>query len=246
VKVRRLTEAGRARFREWLEQRKSGEHPPAELLDGTIHTEVVFDDEIDQDRQFDSRFSFGEYLVATFGHHDPHALLAQRNDGMWDWLTVAYFDQVGRKISKFWHYTVTRRGHAGSLAYRHLVRTAYEMYWRHGANSLVMLHVDMATSGEMAEQLTSRQDVAYHRGYISAAKALYIKDGRLVRGAAGRVKPVAKRRPGETSGRGGAARLALAVRRLSRTYDTHVLAVSDMTGLLPAEFRAFVQQRAPS
>lgn len=164
---------------------------------------------------------------------------AQRHDGLWDWLTIAYFSQFGRKISKSWHYTVTRRGHSGSLAYRHLARTAFEMYWRHGADSFGMLHVDMSTWGDLSEQLTSRQNVAYHRGYIRTANTLYLADGKLRRGAASRVRPLSKRKPGDTVGRGGVGRLALAVRRLCRTYDTHVLETAAMLELLPWKFNHF-------
>ncbi len=241
MKVRRLTEAGREAYLTWLSNRKSGELPPQALLDGDSLTEVAFDVAIDSTRTFVSRFEFGRYVTDLFKAQDPKILLSQKNDGLWDWLTIAYFGQFGRKTSKPPHYIVIRRGHKGSLAYRHLARTAYEMYWRHGDASLVMLHVDMSTSGELSEQLTSRQNVAYHRGYIQAANALYFSKGRLVRGAAGRVRPIQKRKPGETRGRGGAGRLALAVRRLCRTYDTHVLNTSEMLQLLPREFKTFGQ-----
>lgn len=117
------------------------------------------------------------------------------------------------------------------------------MYWRHGEASQVMLRVDMSTWGDLGEQLTSRQNVAYHRAYIKAANALYLSNGKLVRGAASRVRPKAKRKQGETRGRGGVARLALAVRRLSRTYDTHVLGMADMLSLLPTEFQHFLARR---
>lgn len=103
-----------------------------------------------------------------------------------------------------------------------------------------MLHVDMSTWGDLAEQLTSRQNVAYHRGFIQAANALYLSEGKLRRGAASRVRPIKKRKPGETVGKGGVARLALAVRRLCRTYDTHILATVDMIDLLPKEFKNFI------
>src|SRR5690606_41705043 len=73
----------------------------------------------------------------------------------------------------------------------------------------------------MSEQLTSRQKVAYHRGYIQAANALYMSGGKLRRGAASRVKPRAKRKPGDTVGKGSVARLALAVQRLSRRSEEH-------------------------
>lgn len=240
MKIRRLTDAGKEIYRAWLLQRKAGDSPPQELLDGASETEVALDAEIDLTMSFASRFEFGKYMVDLLDAEEAKILLSQRNDGLWEWLTIAYFSQFGRKILKPWYYVVTRRGHAGSLAYRHLARTAFEMYWRHGPSSLVMLFVDMSTGGEMAENLTSRQNVAYHRGYIHAANALYLSNGKLVRGAAGRVRPAAKRNPGETRGRGGVARLALAVRRLCRTYDTHVLGTSEMLALLPREFSSFV------
>ena len=116
------------------------------------------------------------------------------------------------------------------------------MYWRHGEASQVMLHVDMATWGDLSEQLTSRQNIAHHRGYIETANALYYSNGKLVKGAAGRVRPIKKRKPGESRGRGGVARLALAVRRLCRTYDTHILSTKQMISILPREFRSFAER----
>ena len=246
MKLHRLTDAGRESYRSWLAQRGEGEEPPADLLSGTCATELAIDIPIDLARTFETRFEFGKFMVELLAHEDPKAMLSQKSDGMWDWLTIAYFSQFGKKVSKPWHYTVSRHGHSGSLAYRHLARTAYEMYWRHGQASLVMLNVDMSTWGDLSEQLTSRQNVAYHRGYIQAANALYLKDGKLRRGAASRVRPIKKRKPGETIGKGGAARLALAVRRLCRTYDTHVLETSDLIDLLPKEFKNFTVKAPPT
>ena len=214
--------------------------PPSELLNDASVTELAIDIEIDHTRVFANRFDFGKYIAELLKDEDAKVLLSQKNDGLWDWLSIVYFSQFGKKVSKPWHYTVTRRGHSGSLAYRHLARTAFEMYWRHGQASLVMLHVDMSTWGDLAEQLTSRQNVAYHRGYIQAASALYLSNGKLRRGAASRVRPVKKRKVGETIGKGGVARLALAVRRLCRTYDTHVLQTTEMIDLLPKEFKNFI------
>lgn len=243
MKIRKLTETGRQMYREWLAARGADQLPPNELFEGEACTAPALDVDIDVARTFDTRLEFGKYMAEELRGEDPRVLLKEANDGMWDWLTVAYFSQFGRKTSKPWHYTVTRRGHSGSLAYRHLARTAFEMVWRHGEASQVMLRVDMATWGDLAEQLTSRQNIAYHRAYIKAANALYLSNGKLVRGAASRVRPKAKRKPGETRGRGGVARLALAVRRLSRTYDTHVLGMGEMLTLLPKEFQHFLSRR---
>lgn len=242
MKLHRLSDAGRERFRSWLAQRGHGDMPPPELLSDPSATELAIDIEIDLTRVFETRFDFGKFMVELLANEDAKAMLSQKNDGLWDWLTIAYFSQFGKKVSKPWHYTVTRRGHSGSLAYRHLARTAYEMYWRHREASLVMLHVDMSTWGDLAEQLTSRQNVAYHRGYIQAANALYLLDGKLRRGAASRVRPIKKRKLGETIGKGGVARLALAVRRLCRTYDTHILGTTEMIDLLPREFKNFTSK----
>lgn len=238
MKIRRLTETGRQTYRDWLSTRQEGDMPPEDLLEG-VETEPAIDIEVDVNLIFTNRFEFGKYITDAFAKQDGKALLGQKNDGMWDWLTIAYFRQFGQKVRKPWHYTVTRKGHSGSLAYRHLARTTYEMYWRHREFSLVMLHVSMSTWGDLSEQLTSRQNVAYHRGYIQAANALYMSNGTPRRGAASRVRPRSRRKPGETIGRGGVARLALAVRRLCRTYDTHVLQPAEVLGLLPQEFKSF-------
>jgi hypothetical protein len=243
MKIRALTDSGRAAYRQWLDARKPGELPPPELLDAAEWTRPAVDVEVNLEAVFETRLEFGRYITKVLESQNARTLLNQASDGMWDWITIAYFSQFGRKMSRSWHYTVTRRGHSGSLAYRHLARTAFEMYWRHGEASRVMLRVDMATWGDLAEQLTSRQNVAYHRGYIKAANALYLTDGKLIRGAASRVRPRSKRKPGETRGRGGVARLALAVRRLSRTYDTHVLSMGEMLELLPKEFQHFAARK---
>lgn len=240
MKLRRLNKAGRENFREWIGRRTLGELPPEDLLHGTELTEVLFEAEIDPEIKFASRFEFGKYISEVLGHEDQKRLLGQDFDGLWEWLIVVYFSQFGRKMSKAPHYSVTRRGHAGSLAYRHLARSAFEMFCRHRDDSLVMLYVNMSTLGDMAEQLTSRNNVAYHRGFIKAAHALYLSDGRLRRGSASRVRPPKRRKEGETIGRGGAGRLALAVRRLCRTYDTHVLGTEEMLALLPREFSVFI------
>lgn len=245
MKVRKLTEAGTAEFQSWLDSRAMGEMPPVNLCDGVEETELVqIGVEIDPAKVFSSRYEFGLYMVEVFGKFDARILISQRNDGIWNWLTIVYFSQFGKKTSRPWHYLVTRRGHSGSLAYRHLARTSFEMFWRHRERSLVMLCADMSTWGDMSEQLTSRQDVACNRGYILAANFLYLENGKLRTGAASRVPPVKKRKPGSRRGRGGAGRLAVAVRRLCRTYDTHELETTKMIELLPREFAGFVAKAA--
>jgi hypothetical protein len=241
MKIRTLTSAGRRLFGDWLKIRTAGQLPPIELISGATETAALLDVEVDPDRLFATRFEFAQYMLEVLSEQNIKEMLSSANDDMWNWLTVLYFSQIGKKQSKYWHYVVTRSGHAGSLGYRHIVRTSYEMFWRHGDNSLVMLNVNMSTWGDMSEQLTSRQNVAWHRGYIATAKTLYLADGKLKKGSAGRVPPASKRRANDKRGKGGVGRMALAARRLSRTYDTYLLDAPHMISLLPKEFAGFAR-----
>jgi hypothetical protein len=245
VRLRTLTDAGSSQFRAWLDSRGANDVPPDGLRDADGSAAAALDVDVDLEKTFGTRYEFGKYMVEILGDSNVQKLLSKEHDGVWDWLTIAYFSQFGKKVSKSWHYAVTRRGHSGSLAYRHLARTSVEMYWRHRESSLVMLSTNLSTWGDMSEQLTSRQNVAYHRSFIKAANALYLNNGKLRAQAASRVPPKEKRKPGERRGAGAVGRLALAVRRLSRTYDTHVLDSDQIIGLLPKEFSSFAAKVGP-
>ena len=133
MKLRKLTTHGTAIYQQWLQNREPGKMPPECLLMGVEETEELLKSvEIDPDKIFSTRYEFGKYIAEILDSFNASVLLSERNDGLWNWLTVVYFAQFGKKGSKYWHYAVTRRAHAGSLAYRHLARTSFEMYWRHG------------------------------------------------------------------------------------------------------------------
>lgn len=106
MKIRRLTDVGRDIYATWLADRTLGEAPPSRLLLDEELTEMAFDVEIDPQRVFSNRMEFGRYVADLLDHEDAKALLSPKNDGLWDWLTVLYFSQFGRKVSKSWHYTV--------------------------------------------------------------------------------------------------------------------------------------------
>jgi hypothetical protein len=118
LKLRMLTSAGNAAFHTWLQERAVGDLPPPQLRDGDELTTEVLDVEVDLGRSFASRFEFGRYMAEVLRGQNSRVVLSNRYDGLWNWLTVVYFEQFGRKVSKPWHYLITRRGHSGSLAYR--------------------------------------------------------------------------------------------------------------------------------
>lgn len=239
MKVRKLNEKGLNAYFEWLNVRKRGEAPPVQLLDDE-HTLPCLDCEIDVEKQFDSRFAFGGYISAALVGQSPKIMLDVNHDAMWNWITIVYFSQFGRKPSKYWYYAVTRTGLKTSLDYRHLARSSYAMFTKHGENSKVVLSVPMDTGGDMAEALTSRQNIANHTAAFATAVELYWYDGAVRTGAADKVTDKNVRKPGEFKGRGGARRLGFSLRRLALTYDTHAVEPKAMVQLLPREFVNFV------
>jgi hypothetical protein len=207
MKTRKLTESGTRALKAFLDVRKPGDAPDRSLVDGTEATTAYLDLEIDENRRFATRYDFGTYILSLLEKVGAKVLLSEESDSFWNWLYGPLFCQFGAKSSRFWHYVVTRSATQALWRTGILARSSFEMTWRHGENARVMLGVPMDTMGDMAEQLSSRQNIAHNRGFIGAAYALYMTEKGLIRGAAGRVRPVQRRKPHDVDrqGRGGAA-----------------------------------------
>lgn len=236
TKSRRLNADGIEAFIRWLEN-PVGMLPPAELMNGEVFTEEFADYDIDESREFLSRLEFGIYLNECFSGIDFNALLSPDSDGFWAWLSVVYFQQLSSKrIGRAEHYVVVRKGSAGSLAYRHAARTSYELVHIHGERAQICLRSPMHTFGDMTEQLASRQRIAHNRAFFTAANELYIRDGKLRRGASSKPKKPKDRPPGDRTGLGSVRRLAIALQRLDLTYDTERMESEIIKKVLPKEF----------
>jgi hypothetical protein len=241
IKLRTLTEEGITAFKTWL-QNWNGLPLPSSLSNSTVFTDDSYDLTIDPDLQFPSRFDFGVYLNDQFRSMDSLELLEQRNDGLWAWIAVIYFKQLApNKPSRYEHYVVDRSGGKGGLAYRHAVRTSYQLVNVHAEKAKVCLSVPMNTWGDMAEQMTARQTFAMHAGFMDTAYRLYYEGGKLRRGSSSRAKAAHKRKPGDRKGLGGAGRLALALQRLDLTYDTEVMDSAGIIPVLPKEFNKWTK-----
>lgn len=231
-----LNSEGIAVFTRWLEN-PVGNAPPSELLGGDSMTEEFCDFEIDPLCEFSSRFEFGKYLNEQFSASDFGDLISPACDGLWAWLAVVYFSQLAKgKIRRAENYIVIRKGSAGSLAYRHAVRTPFELVHIHGEFALICLKSSMNIMGDMTEQLASRQTIAHNRGFFQTAYGLYVKDGKIKRGASSKPKKPKDRKIGDRTGFGSARRLAVALQRLDLTYDTEDMEVDQMKMVLPKEF----------
>lgn len=240
IKSRMLNADGIATFTRWLEN-PSGGTPPAGLLDSDEMTEPFGDCDIDPSREFSSRQEFGTYLHEQLSGVDFNGLMSPDSDGLWAWLAVVYFSQLTAKgIRRAEHYVVMRKGSAGSLAYRHAVRTPYELVHIHGAFAEICLKSPMATFGDMTEQLASRQGIAHNKGFFQMAHELYIKGGALKRGASSKPKKLKDRKQGDRTGLGSVRRLAIALQRLDLTYDTEYMGADQMKIVLPREFQKYM------
>lgn len=237
TEMRILNAEGSAQFLKWLETNSSGGTSPSALLDGAELTEAFSGCSADPSRAFATRFDFGVYLNERLAGIDFNELLSPERDGLWAWLAVVWFSALTAKgIRRPEHYVVSRKGSAGSLAYRHAVRTSYELVHIHGDHARICLMTPMHTWGDMAEQLTSRQTIAHNRGFFRTAHELYVDDGKLKRGAASKPKKPKDRKPGDRVGLGSVRRLALALQRLDLTFDTEVMDAAHMRTVLPKEF----------
>jgi len=236
IGVRKLTEEGLQQFRQWLET-SGGVQPPQGLINGEVTTELIEGFEVDPEKLFETRQQFGVYLNEQFKAAEFSDMTAKENDGLWAWLAVIYFSQLTKKkICRVEHYIVVRQGSVGSLAYRHSVRTPYELVHVHGEGAMVCLNSRIDTMGEMTENFASRQKIAHNKGFFQAAFNLYLLDGKLRRGAASKPKKPKDRKPGDKTGFGCIRRLALALQRLNLTYDTEIMLYGEMVKVLPKEF----------
>lgn len=241
IDLRKLTSEGNQAFLAWLQSGETGD-PPVYLLNDPNYTEPVPGLQVDETRVFGNQFEFGQYLNSVFQYEDFSRLTAEESDGIWNWLSIVYFRQLapsGRK--KYWRYFVTRRGAVGSLSYRQIPRTAYEQFHVHGENSRICLASRMHLWPDIAEQLTSRQGLAYNKGFFEAASSLFLNKGKLRRGAASKPKKKSLRKAGDRTGHGSVRRLATALERLDLTYDTESMSSADLISVLPREFNKWTE-----
>lgn len=237
INTRTLTAEGIALYATWLSS-PTGTQPPEALLIDENLSAPFGDYEIDETRAFESRLEFGLYLDEIFQHADFHGLMSPDTDSLWAWLTLVYFNQFSAKgIRRQEHYLVTRKGSAGSLAYRNAARTSYELAHIHGRNAEICLRSPMHTYGDMTEQLASRQTIAHNRGFFQTAFNMYMHDGKLRRGAASKPKKPKERRADDRTGLGSVRRLAIALQRLDLTFDTEEMTSELMQSVLPKEFK---------
>jgi hypothetical protein len=239
--VRSLNDAGTAMFSAWLENPTTP--APKALLEDDSATDMVDGGyQIDSTRQFATSYDLGQYLSREVfvGNVDRLALLADK--GMWAWLSLAFIDSLlkkgrgagaGKPLAKP-HYIMQ----SPRLAYRLIARTAWDLVSLHGESAKVALGSSKSPWGEMAEQMTARQEIYAHRSFWPVANALYAApDGSLKKGTTSQRSREARRDPKSKAGLGGVRRLPFTFKQFERTYNLRRMSAAEIVTLLPNEYQ---------
>ena len=242
-----LNQGGVARFKRWLED--PTDQPPLDLLSNDQCCDPIGGEYfIDTDRRFPTTFDLGEYLVGEVFKEVLDAVRHRSDVGMWVWISLALIPNLlARGSSKSGrpldvpHYLELEGPGGQRLAYRLIARTAWELVRLHGPYASVALGSKKSPWGEMAEQLSSRQQVFSHPCFWTIAHRLYLDGaGNLRRGATSQRPASARKDPKNQSGRGGVRRLPLTFRQFDRTYNTRELTLDQALPLLPGEYAKWV------
>ena len=238
MKVARLNHAGLKTFAGYMESLKHGaaHQVPTGLLTSPENTELLSVNLEVELRDFASRFDAAEYLHQRFtavGLAD-----AERDAGMWAWLSLFYFDSVCpagpggvRKpgasarhipeVDNFQRY------------YRHLLAGPYRIYRAHRsdpARALALLCQPLDSPGDMVEQFASRQELVTNPGVIGLATKLYVDmtSRRQKRGAG-------------SKGGGSARRLWEVLDQFDLTWDLYAASTDELASVMPKEFSRFLK-----
>lgn len=246
-KVMSLNEGGVSKFQEWLESPK--DDPPIFLLNNEQYCDPILGEYfVDSNRRFSTSFELGKYLVDEVFTAVANPAEHRADAGMWAWISLALLSNLlvrtpkdfGRPL-KIHHYMEPSGQRGQRLAYRLIARTAWELVKVHGTIAYVALSSKKSPWGDMAEALSSRQQVFSHACFWKIAHRLYLdRAGDVRRGATTQRSERARKDPKNTAGRGGVRRLPLTFRQFDRTYNTRELTVEQALPLLPHEYAKWI------
>ena len=230
--VRCLTDSGIDAFRDYLlnSNRKPDIPAPTHLLESPDYSvrSRLADVEIEQ-REFESRFEFARYLERQAGSAGLEGALDE--SGLWEWLTLFYFDQVcparpdgSRVILKVERYIPdTSRG----WHYRHLLKGPCDFRRDVGNNDdacELALSGPVHNHGGAYEHLVSRPRLRSSPGVQLAARALYYDENGM------------KPKVGISSGGTKVQEFARLLRNMPVEFDLRTMTTESVLALIPSPF----------
>ena len=231
--LRCLNRSGIEEFRHYLYANYGVTKAPAPdhlLDDARFSAPSAFTDIDVEHREFDTRFDFARYIDQCTRTSGLESLLDE--PGLWEWLTVFYFDQVcpvGRKgsrgVFKVERYIPdSNRG----WHYRHLLKGAYTFLRDHiGASDAVRLALasPLHKHSGVYEHLVSRPRLRTSPGVQMAAHSLFYD------------LEQAKMKTRATS---SIQEFGLLLRNLPPEYDLNAMSERTVLALLPPRFLEWI------
>lgn len=235
--VRRLTEDGRKAFRAWIETGAEGEAPKDLLTDPVASEPTPHFTACVDEATFPTRLHCGRHL------HEAFQLKAKPgsvrfDEGLWDWLTLLYIDQVlpdtdgVRRPKEIARYCLELENRKWS---RHAIRMCWLAVQTHGPHARIILSGAMDKGSDLQEQLAGRQEVFGAKGVVAAADKLYWDEAKD--------EP---KRGHATRTRGGVVqRLGMVARQFALTWDLAQMDGDKVLALLPREFDTWKPNALP-
>jgi hypothetical protein len=234
MKIRKLTDKGIERFRQYLAELRQGTQapPPATLLEHSDFSTPVDGEAEVGPRIFANRLELAQYLDQTLdGIFADHL---QDDVHLWSWLSLYFFDQVCpveenglRKPGRDYRH-ILEPGYP--YGHRHLLVGPYLVYCVHGLGehlSRLLLWTPLHLESKFHHELASRQTLITNKGILEAADKMYFNASKSKpkRGAL-----MEKNSPGTLQ------RFIDVIQQLDLTYDLYSLSGEQILALLPAEF----------
>jgi hypothetical protein len=236
--VRALNSTGIERFRAYLARLRSGapSDPPWELLEEAAYTTELTVEVMVERREFASRLDVGKYLCEVLGALPPED--TDRNKGLWAWMSLFFFDQVCPAGKDGIRRPGQDYRHVPDFSYRyrhrHLLYGPYQVYRRHGTDSVLLLSGPPYSESTIYHEIASRQDLIANKGVVGAALILYFDPNRAAPKQGSQEKQV---RPGTIR------RFVRVLQQLDVTYDIYGMSNKQILELLPREFDPWRTQK---
>ena len=245
MKLRRFTDVGVEKTREFLAAVKESNDVDSVTLDGEPFTRATLlsspaysdaipalaDIDLDETRTFDTTFAFCEYFDSLIHDHNPQAY--REDVGFWTWLAMVYLPQLIKTVSGVIKLGAEPRliyeATSHMLRHRHLLCYPFFLYNSYRKTpdicKVVLWHAPNVFN-DLVEQLLARQSIIQNPAMMVVANRLYfnVSQNNVKRGAAG-------------SGPGSVRRLVEIIDQFSRTRDFFEADdSSSFLEILPKEF----------
>src|SRR6478735_3412324 len=173
MKLRRFTSEGLEVFTRSLREIRQGVRVDlsSHVSDDAITEIIAPEVNVDQNANFGRRFDCAAYLYQVVGD----VAGAERDSGMWGWLSALYFDQIcptvgsdNRNVGDLARYVPDR---SFRRFYRHLLLGPFLVFKAHRAAPEAIVAVlagPLHRPGDLAEQLTSRIEIVTNAAIMGA------------------------------------------------------------------------------